>query len=77
MIICSFFKGSLIFNDVKVRGFWMSKWNLNHEKGMIVSYDNWAFMNVTLLAKRLCRISITFYCITSSVSGQDEPNSAL
>lgn len=24
--------GSLIFNDVKVRGFWMSKWNLNHEK---------------------------------------------
>ncbi|XP_029188667.2 enoyl-[acyl-carrier-protein] reductase, mitochondrial-like isoform X1 [Acropora muricata] len=24
--------GSLIFNDVKVRGFWMSKWNLNHQK---------------------------------------------
>jgi len=24
--------GALIFNDVKVRGFWMSKWNIHHQK---------------------------------------------
>ena len=26
-------KGSLIFSDVKVRGFWMSKWSKEHQKG--------------------------------------------
>ena len=32
-------KGALIFNDVKVRGFWMSKWNIHHQKG-IKSFSN-------------------------------------
>ena len=45
--------GSLIFNDVKVRGYWMTEWTKNNRESQ-VQKDMWEFL-ATMIRKNLLR----------------------